>query len=74
MRHGVVIDGGRKVRLEFYRVGGRTWTTEEALVRFIAAQTPELCNDENDRPMMRSPAKRRAASVRAARELEGMGA
>jgi hypothetical protein len=39
---GVRLPDGSRVRLEAARLGGRWLTSEPALRRFLAAQTPEL--------------------------------
>lgn len=38
---GVPLPGGGRLKLESVRVGGRLFTTAEALIRFVAAQNPE---------------------------------
>ncbi len=61
---------GRTVRLEALRIGGRLFTSHEALDRFIA----ELNASTDPVPAPRSPSERRRASDRAAAQLEKMGA
>jgi hypothetical protein len=66
---GVRTPHGR-IRLEGIRLGCRWLTSEEALARFVAAQTPEFA----DRPQLpRTATSRRRASERAAAELERLG-
>jgi hypothetical protein len=59
------------VKLRAGRIGGRWFTSEEALKEFIAALTPAL--DGEARPVPRTANARRRASERAARELEAAG-
>jgi hypothetical protein len=71
-REGVRLPDGYVVRLECARVSGRWLTSEPALERFIAAQTPTP--DVASSPTMpRTPAARRRDSERAAAELEKVG-
>jgi hypothetical protein len=67
---GVKLAGGRIVRLEGIRLGGRWLTSLEALQRFAEAQTPELTETP---PLPRTPAHRRRDSERAGAELEKLG-
>jgi hypothetical protein len=60
---GVKVQGGRRVKLEYIRAGGKLITTRPAVVRFLAAQT--------ETP--RTPTQRRKAAEAAAAELEAMG-
>jgi hypothetical protein len=66
---GIRLADGRVVRLEAARVAGRWLTSEGALQRFIAAQTP----DTSPIPSIRTPGQRRRASERAARALDKLG-
>ncbi len=68
---GVRGPDGQQVYLEAARLAGRWVTTPGAIRRFVAAQTPRL--DAEEAPTPRSPARRRQASERAARELERRG-
>jgi hypothetical protein len=71
-REGVRLPGGRVVRLECAKVSGRWLTSEPALERFIAAQTPTP--DMASSPAVpRTPAARRRDNERAAAELEKAG-
>jgi hypothetical protein len=69
-RQGVKLPCGAVVRLECVRVSGRWLTSEEAISRFVAKQTPCL---EQPIAIPRNPAHRRRASERAARELDRIG-
>jgi hypothetical protein len=62
---------GERVRLEAVRCGGRWLTSREALQRFAERLTPRL--DGEEPPVLRTPARQRQASERAARELEDLG-
>lgn len=68
---GVRGPGGRRVRLEAIRVGGRWMTSKEAFERFTAALTPAAVGDGGHAP--RGPGDRMKASERAAAELERVG-
>jgi hypothetical protein len=68
---GVKAPDGRRIHLETIRAGGRTFTSVEAVGRFVAALTPRV---EGTTPPTRTPTERRKASDRAAAELEAMGA
>jgi len=70
---GVKVKGapGGRVHLEAQRVGGRWFTSEEALDRFIARLTPT--SPETHPLTVRSPAGRRRASEQAVIQLEKMG-
>ena len=68
---GVRSPNGKRVRLEAARLANRWITTPGALRRFVQAQTPRF--DAEDTPVVRSPAQRRRASERAAKELERAG-
>lgn len=67
---GVRLAGGRVVKLEHLRLGGRLLTTRQALARFVAAQTETA----GETPTVRTPTQRQRAADRAAAELEKMGA
>ena len=69
-RKGVRVEGIGIVRLECVRVSGRWLTSEEAISRFVAKQTP---SKEQPTAPPRSPGQRRRASERAARELDRIG-
>jgi hypothetical protein len=58
------------VRLEAIRMGGRWLTSEEALERFVAAQTPDLTKPVE---LPRSVAARTRASRHAENELKRLG-
>jgi hypothetical protein len=68
---GVRLPSGEVVRLEALRIGGRWLTSQEAIQRFAERLTPRL--DGEPAPTPRTPAARRRASERAARELEAAG-
>ena len=70
-RKGAKVPGVGIVRLECVRVSGRWLTSEEAISRFVAAQTPQ--GDSDARPVPRTPTQRQRASERAARELDRIG-
>ncbi len=70
-RQGVKVPGGSIVRLECCRISGRWLTSEEAISRFVSAQTPPSDVEATSTP--RSAAARQRASERAARELEKIG-
>jgi hypothetical protein len=71
MREGVRLPGGRTIRLECARVAGRWLTSEPALERFLAAQTPSTGSAPASTP--RTPTARQRASARAAAELDRIG-
>lgn len=66
---GVVV-GGRRVRLSTVRIGAFAKTTARAFRAFI---TELNARTDQPAPALRSPAKRRRESERAAAELERMG-
>lgn len=68
---GVRLPDGTTVRLEAARLSGRWLTSEQAIARFIATQTPAL--DVPPAPTPRTPTARQRAADRAARELEKIG-
>lgn len=63
--------GGKPVRLDAVRIGGRWITSVEALERFAAAQTPDF-NAKPEPPT--SASARRRQSEHAAKALEAAGA
>jgi hypothetical protein len=65
---GVRVPDGQVVRLEAARVCGRWLTSEPALQRFIAAQTPKTGGPVS--PARRTPTMRQRAIQRAVRKLE----
>jgi hypothetical protein len=69
--HGAKAPDGSRVRLDAIRLGGRWFTSREALQRFAEALTPRLGGA--DMPGRRGPEKRRRASERAAQQLERLG-
>lgn len=69
---GVRGPGGRRVRLEAARCGGRWVTSVEALARFAAALTPAPDN-ESSAVSPRTPGQRRRASEVAERQLRDIG-
>lgn len=69
--NGSSAPGGRRVRLEAVRLGGRWITSREALARFAEALTPRF--DQESAPAPRSPSKRQQASQHAAKQLESIG-
>lgn len=60
--------GVRGVRLEVVRVGGKTFTTREAISRFIAAQ-----NQDTSAPLTLSPNQRQRQSDAAREALRAAG-
>lgn len=64
---------GRRVRLEYYRIGSRVMTTKEAVARYVARLSATTEGEETN-TQARTPHERRKASERAAAELERMGA
>jgi len=62
--------GGKPVRLEAIRLGGRWLTSVEALQRFVAAQTPDLDSKPN---LPRTATARERASERAGSRLSRIG-
>ena len=60
--------GVRGVRLETVRVGGKTFTTREAISRFISAQ-----NQDADRPLTISMTQRQRQSDAAREALRAAG-
>src|SRR5262249_45716324 len=60
---GAKTPDGRQIRLEAVRLGGKWVTSEEALLRFAQAQTPELADGELAPP--RPVSARQRASERA---------
>lgn len=71
---GVLAPGGRRVRLEVVRLGGRWLTSVEAISRYIAAQTPSNAAAETARAAgTRTPRQRQRAAEHAERELSRRG-
>jgi hypothetical protein len=71
MQSGVRLSDGCTIRLEGARVAGRWLTSEPALERFIAAQTP---SGDSTLPLVaRTPTARRRSSEKAALQLEKLG-
>jgi hypothetical protein len=70
-RHGVKVPGFGVVKLECIRVSGRWLTSEQAISRFVAAQTPP--DKIEATPTPRTPTQRQRASEKAARELDRIG-
>jgi Protein of unknown function (DUF1580) len=68
---GTKAPSGEVIRLEALRLGGRWVTSREALQRFAERLTPRV--GTKPAPSPRSPAQRRRAGERAARELENLG-
>jgi hypothetical protein len=67
---GITLPNGTVVHLEGARLAGRWLTSEPAIERFLAGQTP----DADPAPStIRTPTQRRKASERAARELDRIG-
>ncbi|WP_439630911.1 DUF1580 domain-containing protein [Gemmata sp.] len=71
---GVKLAGGRVVRLEAVKIAGRLVTSKQAVVRFIVAQQATAPAPPADTSTPRGPGRRRAASEKAGRELEKLGA
>ena len=71
IRDGVVLASGDRLWLEGIRLSGRWLTSEQALARFISAQTPQF--DAGQTPVPRSPSVRASAAERAGRALERHG-
>jgi hypothetical protein len=62
-----VLDGCRGVRLETVMVGGRRFTSTEALQRFADSLTAAACGEQG--PPIRTPRARRTAIAQAERDL-----
>jgi hypothetical protein len=62
--------GSRGVRLETVSIGGRVYTSREALLRFIGGTTAAA---DNQPAPLRSPKARERAIARAEKELEQAG-
>ena len=70
IRQGVRVPGGTWVRLEAVRLAGKWITSQPAIERFLAAQTPALA----DRPAApQSSSGSRQAAVRAGQKLRELG-
>jgi hypothetical protein len=68
---GVPGPDGRRVKLEGLRVGCRWLTSEEALARWAERLTPEV--EAAPPPAPRTPAQRKRAAEKAAKQLEEAG-
>jgi hypothetical protein len=68
---GVKLRDGSVVRLEGVRCGDRWLTSEEAIVRFIERQTPDLSTPRQAHGP--STASRERAAQRAGKQLEQIG-
>jgi hypothetical protein len=68
---GAKAPSGEAVCLEGLRIGGRWFSSREALARFGGALTPQA--EGSPPPAPRSPTQRRRASERAERELAKIG-
>jgi hypothetical protein len=68
---GVVTRDGTRVRLEACRIGGKWFTSVEAIERFAEATTPRFDDDAVTPP--RTQAARQAESAKAAKELQKAG-
>jgi hypothetical protein len=68
--------GGRTVKLEAVRVGGRWLTSGAAVARFVAALTAAAAPPDpvSSQPATRTPTARRRAAEKAAAALKAMGA
>lgn len=64
---------GRRVRLEYFRLGSRVMTTSEAVRRYVAALTGAPA-DAAPTPPTRTPTDRQRSSERAEAELRRLGA
>src|SRR5262245_19897199 len=69
---GVALPDGQVVRLEGIRLGGRWFTSHQALQRFAERQTPKLGGAEQT-TAPRAAARRERGSDEAARALERLG-
>jgi hypothetical protein len=68
---GVRTSGGARVRLEGIRLGGRWLTSEQALARFIDAQTSAQLAPAPSRAA--TPRERQRAAERAGENLDKLG-
>jgi hypothetical protein len=68
---GIILPDGRCVRLEAARLADRWLTSEPAIERFVARQTPQTDTEPMSAP--RAPTQRRRASEQAARQLDEIG-
>lgn len=64
------LKGVRGRRLESVAVGGRRYTSREALTRFFA---PSPADPGNDAPAIRTPARRQRDHARAVEALDAAG-
>ena len=69
IKDGVRLPDGRSVHLEAARVGGRWLTSEQALARFIGAQTPAV----GQPTPVPTPKQRKRAAERAGELLDKLG-
>ena len=65
---GHLLRGGQRVKLEAIRVAGRTFTSRQAITRFIEAQNAPTASDH-----IRSPASRQQAADKTEEELRKFG-
>jgi hypothetical protein len=65
-----ILTGLNGTKLESAKVGGRRYTSEEAIQRFIAATTAAA---DGEQPLIRSPLQRRRAIEQADRDLSQDG-
>jgi hypothetical protein len=71
---GTRTTGGRAVKLEAARVGGRWLTSRGAVGRFVAALTEAAIPSAPPAPVTRAPTARARATKRAVAALKKMGA
>jgi hypothetical protein len=69
IQSGAPAPDGSRVRLRAGRIGGRWFSSVEAVNEFIAALTPEM----KDRPKSRTRRQRQSAADRTDRELTKIG-
>jgi hypothetical protein len=69
---GAKAPDGTIVRLEAKRLGGRWVTSREAILRFMAALTPQM-DGEADVHNVRTARSRRRGDEQAAKELDRLG-
>jgi hypothetical protein len=68
---GAKAPDGTRVHLEAIRLGGRWFTTRQAIQRFAERLTPRI--DDNPAPTPRTHSDRTRASERAGAELDRLG-
>ena len=73
IQKGAKAPDGTTLRLEAVRIGGRWMTSRAALQRFAEALTPNLGAVDSAPVLVRTEAKRRKASEKAAVELAKVG-